>query len=381
MPNDLDLFLKLVGESGVEVLDLCLPEYRSIYQDEKGWCECYEVPEYPSIRQDEIGWGECYVLPKGVIEVKSLTKLVLEGGIRVDQAFTSQSIKFFSLRELHLVHVLLEDDQAIERLISCCPLIEMITLMLFGGSMKSLSMHGLQKLNTVYVDGIKEVYIDEASRLKSLYYCHDCLNAPFKIDFIQCKYFKELLLCLNNTTIITNKWFLEIFPKFSFLERLEIWNCVLSETINISSVQLKYLEVSDCSNLKEASIDAPNLLLCKFSGFKGSKPIISFLNISSQLEVYLDVLIDEDLDVFYVRELLQNIKPENVLISLSLYIFYSEVSNSMHELISNCLVHLIYIFNLCVLIYVGCTKTGVLGYSIPSTKYQAYGPMHSFRSK
>ncbi|MCI02618.1 F-box/LRR-repeat protein, partial [Trifolium medium] len=35
MPNDLDLFLKLVGESRVEVLDLRLPEYGSIFQDEK----------------------------------------------------------------------------------------------------------------------------------------------------------------------------------------------------------------------------------------------------------------------------------------------------------------------------------------------------------
>jgi hypothetical protein len=41
--------------------------------------------------------------------------------------------------------------------------------MLFRGSMKSLSMHDLQKLKTVYVDGIKEVYIDEASSLKRLY--------------------------------------------------------------------------------------------------------------------------------------------------------------------------------------------------------------------
>ncbi|XP_045821790.1 FBD-associated F-box protein At5g56370-like [Trifolium pratense] len=305
MSEDLDFCLKLVAESGVEVLDLCFPD--------------------PSFVKDEKDRSECYVLPKGVIEVKSLTKLVLAGDIRVDQAFMNHSIKFFSLRELHLLHVVLEDEQAIERLISCCPLIEIITLMLSGGSMKSLSMHGLQKLNTVYVDGIKEVYIDEASSLKSLYYCYDCWNAPFKIDFIQCKYLKELLLCLNSTTIITDKWFLEIFPKFPFLETLEIWNCILSETINISSVQLKYLHVYDCSNLKEANIDAPNLLSCKFDGFNGSKPIISFLNISSQLEVHLSVSIDdrdEDLDVFYVRELLQNIKPENVLISLSLFIYH-----------------------------------------------------------
>ncbi|WJX86391.1 hypothetical protein P8452_68705 [Trifolium repens] len=302
--NDLDLCLKLVSESGVEVLDLCLRD--------------------GSIGHHEKGRGECYVLPKGIIEVKSLTKLVLKGVIRVDQAFMNHSIKFFSLRELHLLRVFLEDEHAIERLISCCPLIEIITLMLSRGSMKSLSMHGLQKLKTVYVDGIKDVYIDEASSVQSLYYCHDCLNAPFKIDFIRCKYLKELLLCLNSTTIITDKWFLELLPKFPFLETLEIWNCILSETINISSVQLKYLEVSDCSNLKEANIDAPNLLSCKLDGFNGSKPIISFLNISSQLHVHLTSIcfIDDDFDVFCVRELLQNIKPENVLISLSLSIYH-----------------------------------------------------------
>jgi hypothetical protein len=118
---------------------------------------------------------------------------VLKRGIRVNQAFMNHSIKFFSLRELHLLHVILEDEHAIEHLISCCPLIEIITLMLFRGSMKSLSMHDLQMLKIVYVDGIKEAYIDEVLSLKSLYYCYDCLNAPFKIDFIQCKYVKELL--------------------------------------------------------------------------------------------------------------------------------------------------------------------------------------------
>ncbi|CAJ2663642.1 unnamed protein product [Trifolium pratense] len=307
MPNDLDLCLKLVGES-VEILSICLPKYGSISQDENGQ-----------------GRGECYVLPKGVIEVKSLTKLMLEGGIRVDQAFMNHSInKFLSLRELHLLHVLLEDKQAIERLISCCPLIEVIILMLLSGSMKCLSMHGLQKLNTVYVDGIKEVYIDEAAlSLKSLYYCYDHrLNTPFKIDFIHLKYLKELLLCFNGTTIITEKWFLELLPKFPFLETLEIWHCILSDTINISSVQLKYLRVSDCSNLKEAKIDAPNLLSCGFEGFHRSKPIISFLNMSTQLQVRLRISID-DFDVFYVREVLQNIKPQNVFISLSLSIFHN----------------------------------------------------------
>jgi hypothetical protein len=143
--EDVDLCLKLASESGVEVLEL-----------------------YHGLDTDEEGRGECYILPKSVIEVKSLTKLVLNGRIRVDQAFMNHSIKFFSLKELYLFHVFLEDEQAINHLISCCPLIEIITLMLFGGRMKSLSMHGLQKLKKVCVSGIKEVYIDEALKLQVL---------------------------------------------------------------------------------------------------------------------------------------------------------------------------------------------------------------------
>jgi hypothetical protein len=68
-------------------------------------------------------------------------------------------------------------------------------------------------------------------------------------------------------------------------------------------------------------------LSCKLDGFNGSKPIISFLNMSSQLHVHLTSIcfIDDDFDVFCVRELLQNIKPENVLISLSLSIYHDLV--------------------------------------------------------
>jgi hypothetical protein len=115
--------LKLASESSVEVLELCNDP-----------------------NKDEEGWGECYVLPKSVIEAKSLTKLVLTGKIRVDQAFINHSLQIFSLRELYFSNVHLEDEQTIEHLISYCPLIEIITLTFFHGSMKSLSMHGLQKL-------------------------------------------------------------------------------------------------------------------------------------------------------------------------------------------------------------------------------------------
>ncbi|PNY01969.1 putative F-box/FBD-like domain protein, partial [Trifolium pratense] len=235
MSMDVDICLKLASENGVQVLELSNGRYKL-----------------------EKDWGDCYVLPEKVIENQKLTKLSLVGGIRVDRAFTNHSIKFFSLRELYLLNVHFEDEQSIENLISCCPLIEIIILIFDRDGMESLRMDGLQKLKTVYTDGIKELYIDEVPSLESLYYCGH-LDTPFKFDSIRCQNLKELFLILNRTTIITNKWFLELFQKFRFLERLKLLCCETSETINISSGQLKFLRLSFGSNLKEANIDAPNL--------------------------------------------------------------------------------------------------------------------------
>lgn len=309
MSKDVDLWLKLVSESCVQVLELCLPD----------------GPE-----QDEEGQDQCYVLPLGVLEAKSLTKLVLMGGIRVDPAFTNHSIKFFSLRVLSLWLVLLGDVKAIEHLISRCPLIEYITLKCCsvlnpGGllesrtsRMKSLSMCGLPKLKGLDVQGIQEVYIDAPS-LESLCYCPGDFRAPFKLDFDRCKNLRELYLWSLKSTTITDKWFLELFPKFPFLESLKLVNCAMSERVNISSAKLKVLELSNCSNLKEININAPNLLSCGYCGEGAAKPIISFLRSSSQLEVSVLVHIDY-MDLCHFREFIQNFKPQNVLASVSLFI-------------------------------------------------------------
>jgi hypothetical protein len=321
MSKYVDLWLKLVSECGLEVLDLCLPD---------------------GPRQDELGRGECYVLPKGVIEGKSLTKLVLMGGIRVDPAFMNHSVKFFSLRVLSLWSVVSGYEKAIEHLISCCPLIEHITLKCCSvliprgtanhilqsdtnGVMKSLSMHGLQKLKTVDVQGIQEVYID-APCLANFNYCPGDFEAPLKIDLDRCKNLKVLNLLSLTSITITDKWFLDLFPKFPFLESLKLDNCKMSDRINISSVQLKVLELSSSSNLKEVNIDAPNLLSCRFCcGVGGdSEPIIRFLRSSNQLEVDLQSAMDY-FDLGNLWKFLQNIKPQNVLASLSLFIVQPSV--------------------------------------------------------
>jgi hypothetical protein len=99
MSKDVDIWLKLACECGVEVI-----EY---YQE---------------------GQEKYHVLPISVTEAKSLTKLVLEGNIKIDPIFMNYSIKFFSLRVLSLRRVLLGDERAINHLNSFCPLIEYITM-------------------------------------------------------------------------------------------------------------------------------------------------------------------------------------------------------------------------------------------------------------
>jgi len=304
MSKDVDIWLKLACECGVEVI-----EY---YQKKLEGKEQY------------------HVFPISVIEAKSLTKLVLSGHIKIDRIFMNYSIKFFSLRVLSLQWVLLGDEHTINHLISFCPLIEYITLDYClvlssdGGqrNMNSLSISGLQKLKSVDISGIKYVSID-ASSLENLCYNPKIYRAPHTIDFDRCRNLKELYLWSVASTS-TNKWFLDLFLKFPFLESLKLNNCVMPKKIDISSVRLKRLEFWHSSNLKEVNIDSPNLLSFGYSGKSASKPRISFLKNSSQLEVYIHIAVDYE-DLCNLREFVQNIKPNNVLISLTVAIRESYV--------------------------------------------------------
>jgi len=230
---------------------------------------------------------------------------------------------------LSLRNVLLGDEHAINHLISFCPLIEYITLKFClvlssgGGTkelMKSVSISGLQKLKSVDVSGIKYVSID-ASSLENLCYSPDdpFYGVTSKIDFDRCRNLKELYLKYVASTCSIYKWFLELFPKFPFLESLKLDSCDMPEKIDISSVPLKKLKFLDCFNLKEVNIDSPNLLSFGYIGDGASEPTISFLKNSSQLEVYIHIVVDCK-DLCKLREFVQNIKPNNVLTSLSVAI-------------------------------------------------------------
>ncbi|XP_057736607.1 F-box/FBD/LRR-repeat protein At5g22660-like [Arachis stenosperma] len=297
--HHVDQWIQMAAENGVEVLELHLAA-----------SGCMDK------------W---YNLPLCVAEAKTLTKLVLIGGIRLDPAFLKYSLKFFSMRTLSLSCILFGGEGIMEHFISHCPLIEHLTLEHLTLNfelytfrtvwVKSLSLHGLQKLKGVDIKGIQEVYID-APNLEDLSYRALATDGSFKLSLDSC----TNLRCLSLWHLMSpDKWLLELLYKNPFLESLMLHNCCSSERINISGPQLKFFTLSHFyDNLKEVNIDAPNLLSCDYMGI--DKPVISFQRISDQLEVNAHMHINHR-HISRLREFFQNIKPQKVLASLSLFIF------------------------------------------------------------
>ncbi|QHO33402.1 hypothetical protein HN51_027110 [Arachis hypogaea] len=305
MSHHFDLWMNMVSENRVEVLELCL-----FYFD------TYRVPPYD--------------LPRCVFEVKSLTKLVLKGKIKLNQSFFNHSIKLFSLRTLCLRDLLVEDKGIIEHLISHCPLLEDLTVSCclvykkknpFENEkfVESLFLHGLQKLKEAEIQGIKEVYID-APNLENLCYAYGPfynLEAPLRLNLDS---FTRLRCLRLRNSSITEKWLLDLFHNFPFLEHLELCSCNMLERINISSAQLMILEVN--SDLKEVNIDAPNLLSFYYCG--DDRAIISFLTSSDHLVFDASPAHDSRRGYYSLREFILNIKPRKVLASLSLSVYHMD---------------------------------------------------------
>ncbi|XP_016174712.1 uncharacterized protein LOC107617467 [Arachis ipaensis] len=314
MAHHVDLWMKMALESGGEVLHLQL--------------------RLPSRYVRRHSPDRFYDLPLSVIESKSLTKLVLMDRIRVDQAFLTHSIKLYSVRIIKLCNIFFAHEGIIDHVISHCPLIEDLTVIdcavynppirgtpqVYEFSLvESLFLHGLHKLKKVYVQGMREVYID-APNLESLHCCLQYQNTSFKLNLDSCTNLRWLCLWNLKNIAIGDKWFLELFSKFPFLESLELDNCSMSQRINISSAQLKVLKLSYCSNLEELNIDARNLLSFAYEG--NNQPGISFQKCSNQLEV--NSFSDVDFrDLCSLRKFVQNIKPQKIWASVSLFICLS----------------------------------------------------------
>ncbi|MED6147027.1 hypothetical protein PIB30_040135 [Stylosanthes scabra] len=133
--------------------------------------------------------GKWYNLPLSLTEAKSLTKLVLNNPLSIRDPQGSRTYR-----------------------------------------VKSLSLHGLQKLKGAKVRGILEVNIDAPNLENLCYRAPGDRDASFKLNLDSCTNLKCLSLWYLRSP---NKWLLELLYKIPFLESLILHKCSLSERIDI----------------------------------------------------------------------------------------------------------------------------------------------------
>ncbi|XLT71682.1 FBD-associated F-box protein At5g60610 [Arachis hypogaea] len=302
MPHLVDRWMKIVGESSsIQVLKL-----------ELQLADCFFGCEFDSHAVDNY-----YYLPPDVLKAKSLTELVLSGKIRADKLIVNHRIRFPMLRILSLVYVYLGPEQALEDLISGCPMIEDLVLEHCVG-LEIVKVHDLPKLKSAKFSGFREIHVDVPS-LEYLELGNDKLEFPCDISIDKCRNLKVFILEAVSSVFVSNQWLRELFDKFPLLETLELSGSVTSESLMISSSRLKVLSFEDCLELKEAKIDAPNLESCRYSGKSSHMPAaISFVNCSNQVDFDLGFRLVSRMDLKRLRAFFQNMAPRNVMVSLYL---------------------------------------------------------------
>ncbi|KAI4354164.1 hypothetical protein L6164_003057 [Bauhinia variegata] len=305
MYRRIDHWMRLVVEGGVQELNLLLSH------DRETWYEC--------------AVDHC-CFPPSILEAKSLIKLTLMYG-KIDHSLVNNPVQFSSLQKLSLSYLTVKDEQVIQNIISSCPLIEYLSLLLChmegqnNIGLKSIRIHGLCKLKTVRALMIQEIDID-APNLEYLEYAPSFSNIPFKTNMDKCKNLKTLSLSHLRSIIITDKWLFELLLKFPLLERLRLARCNFSEKIKVSSAHLKVLEFLDyfpSSILKEVHIDAPNLRSLKYDT-SAEMPTLSFLSNSNLLQIELNLLFVSYWDFEKLRQFLQSFGHRSILSCLSIKI-------------------------------------------------------------
>ncbi|XP_052109904.1 putative FBD-associated F-box protein At5g56410 isoform X2 [Arachis duranensis] len=104
--------------------------------------------------------------------------------------------------------------------------------------------------------------------------------------------------------------------KLVLMDQIRVNQAFLTHSVKLYSV----LKLSYCSNLEELNIDARNLLSFAYEG--NNQPGISFQQCSNQLEVNSFSDVDFQ-DLCSLRKFVQNIKPQKIWASVSLFICLS----------------------------------------------------------
>ncbi|XP_070039960.1 F-box/FBD/LRR-repeat protein At1g13570-like [Nicotiana tomentosiformis] len=199
-------------------------------------------------------------LPEVIFDAKALNVLNLVG-FKIELP-SHGTINLSSLRELHLRDVIL-DEKFIQALCVSCHNLEFLYLAWFKGLASfQVGEKNLPKLKKIKLENCPSEFqmVDIAAiSLEDL-----TIKSYWDLKFVKitaCKALKSLFL---NGVAVTDKWLEKLFFSLQNLEKFYLSCCNTLTTMKISSIWLKQLIVFGCSNLVDAQVYTPNLILFAF---------------------------------------------------------------------------------------------------------------------
>ncbi|KAL5824457.1 hypothetical protein ACOSQ3_020520 [Xanthoceras sorbifolium] len=224
-------------------------------------CICYAVGSDVKELSLEFGYrrNRWFKLPQIVLCAGSIELLKLKACML--ELLPRSSIQLYSLKELFLSLVIV-DDHMIANLVSGCPLIEHLGLHSCQG-FKSLDLSGLSRLKQLKVTRNFSLQRLNVDALNIHLLAISWSSAPCEINVASCKDIKDLSL---NGIFLKDEWLCQLISRLSLLEVLSIFDCSELRHVKISSPCLKELCLSNCRELVELNIDAPNLRVFTYWG-------------------------------------------------------------------------------------------------------------------
>lgn len=202
--------------------------------------------------------GKFYVLPQVVFDSRTITSLKLYGcGVGDSVAIKLQNLRELSMKAMRI------NENIVDNFVQGCPLIE---------DMRLINCYGLKLLHVSSLPKLTKFEVHERSSLKSVkleapnletFWFHGKKSSRCKLILAGCRNLKNLTL---RHAHMADKSFQEHISHFPLLEKLFLLECHTLHGITILSDKLKKLSLVRCHKLKEANIDAPNLLSFEYTG-------------------------------------------------------------------------------------------------------------------
>ncbi|KAL3634951.1 hypothetical protein CASFOL_022005 [Castilleja foliolosa] len=223
-----------------------------------------------------------FPVPSVVFQSESLVELYLDG-CDLSILKSTDNLILYNLQTLRL-HSADITDEIFEKIISSCPLIENLYLLLCSGlkSIKLHKHHNIKDFGYSTVDKIN-IEIEDPYTLESFHlvnYCPDWFFPHKNMDFLHLKYLKLHRVQLSAETFDN---FSSFFP---CLNELIINNCNGFNEFRLLSSSIKRLTIKmELINGIKAFIDTPNILYFEYSDDRnGVLPSIKFTTTSNEWE-------------------------------------------------------------------------------------------------